>query len=172
MLPKQTANPSKAKYFAFADYWRDNQCSIDNYNLRWYGRTNERDNAAFLIGKTKEDVKDKYGEPTVYSHPSAYREVLTYKKAEERQEKGKYEAGVRGVDIFIDEVHYIFTLDRGVVTKVQVQTINTTQGGGQTQTIDIEKAKQDEIAKKEKLAGTVDDSFAKQRMLKRMRGGR
>lgn len=168
----QTANPSKAKYFAFADFWRDNQCSIDNYNLRWYNINGTRENAAFLIGKTKEDVKEKYGEPTVYSHPSAYREILTYKKAEERQEKGKYEAGVRGVDIFIDEVHYIFTLDRGVVTKVQVQVINTTQGGGQTQEVDLEKAKQEEIAKKEKLAGTVDDSFARQRMMKRIRGGR
>lgn len=168
----QTANPSKAKYFSFADFWRDNQCSIDNYNLRWYNVTGERENAAFLIGKTKEDVKNKYGEPTIYDHPSAYREVLTYKKAEERQEKGQYEAGVRGVNIFIDEVHYIFTLDRGVITKVQVQVINTTQGDGETQTVDLEKAKQDEIAKKEKLAGTVEDSFAKQRMLKRMRGSR
>ena len=166
----QTANPSKAKYFTFADYWRENQCSIDNYNLRWFGRVTERENAAFLIGKTKDDVKAKYGEPTVYSHPSAYREVLTYKMAEERQEIGQYEAGVRGVNIFTDEVHYIFTLDRGVVTKVQVQVVNTTQGGGQTQTIDIEKAKQEELAKKEKLAGTLDDSLAKKRAL--MRTGR
>lgn len=166
----QTANPSKAKYFTFADYWRENQCSIDNYNLRWFGRVTERENAAFLIGKTKDDVKAKYGEPTIYSHPSSYREILTYKRAEERQERGQYEAGVRGVDIFTDEVHYIFTLDRGVVTKVQVQVVSTTQGGGQTQTVDIEKAKQEEIAKKEKLAGTVDDSLAKKRAL--MRTGR
>ena len=166
----QTANPSKAKYFTFADYWRENQCSIDNYNLRWFGPKTERQDAAFLIGKTKDDVKAKYGEPTVYSHPSAYREILTYKRAEERQERGQYEAGVRGVNIFTDEVHYIFTLDRGVVTKVQVQVVNTTQGGGQTQTIDIEKAKQEELAKKEKLAGTFDDSLAKKRAL--MRTGR
>ncbi len=164
----QTANPGKAKYFAFADFWRNNQCSIDSYNVRWYDIVGEREHAANLIGKTKEDVKEKYGEPTVYSHPSAYREVLTYKKAEERQEKGKYEAGVRGVDIFIDEVHYIFTLDRGVVTKVQVQVVNTTQGGGETKEIDLEKAKQDEIAKKEKLAGTLDDVIMRKKA--RMRG--
>ena len=166
----QKANPSKAKYFTFADFWRENDCSVENYNPVWGKKVEEKDKAAFLIGKAKEDVKYTYGEPTVYSHPSAYREILTYKKAEERQERGKYEAGVRGVDIYTDEVHYIFTLDRGVVTKVQVQTVSTTQGGGQTQEIDLEKAKQEEIAKKEKLAGTLDDSLARKRAL--MRTGR
>ena len=168
----QKADPSKAKYFAFADFWRDNSCNVETFNPVWAKAVTKRDKTALLIGKTKEDVKAKYGEPTVYAHPSSYREILTYKKAEERQERGQYEAGVRGVNIFTDEVHYIFTLDRGVVTKVQVQVVNTTQGGGQTQEIDLEKAKQEEIAKKEKLAGTVEDSFAKKRALMRTGGRR
>lgn len=164
----QTAEPTNPKYFAFADFWRNNQCSIDNYNLRWYGPTTERENAAFLIGKTKADVKTKYGEPTLYEHPSEYREVLTYKKAEERKELGKYEAGVRAMDIYTDEVNYVFTLDRGVVSKVQVKVVSTTKAGGETKEIDIEKAKQEEIALKEKKAGTVEDAY--QQRKGRMRG--
>jgi len=164
----QTSEPTNPKYFAFADFWRNNQCSIDNYNLRWFGPTTERENAAFLIGKTKADVKAKYGEPTLYEHPSEYREVLTYKKAEERKELGKYEAGVRATDIYTDEVNYVFTLDRGVVSKVQVKVVSTTKAGGETKEIDIEKAKQEEIALKEQKAGTVEDAF--QRTKGRMRG--
>ncbi len=160
----QTAEPSNPKYFAFADYWRNNQCSIDNYNLRWFGKTTERENAAFLIGKTKADVKAKYGEPKLYEHPSEHREVLTYKKAEERQELGKYEAGVRAKEIYTDEVDYVFTIDRGVVSKVQVKTVSTTKAGEQTKELDLEKAKQVELENKEKLAGTKEDP------VKRMRG--
>lgn len=160
----QTAEPTNPKYFQFADYWRNNNCSIDNYNLRWFGQTTAKEKAAFLIGKTKDDVKNAYGEPTVYSHPSEYREVLTYKKAEERKELGKYEAGVRAYDIYTDEVDYVFTLDRGVVSKVQVKTVSTTKAGEQTKELDLEKAKQVELENKEKLAGTKEDP------MKRMRG--
>lgn len=160
----QTAEPTNPKYFAFADFWRNNSCSIDKYNLRWFGSTTDREKAAFLIGKTKEDVKNTYGEPTVYAHPSEYREILTYKKAEERKELGKYEAGVRAYEIYTDEVDYIFTLDRGVVSKVQVKVVSTTKAGGETKEIDIEKAKQVELENKEKLAGTKEDP------MKRMRG--
>jgi len=160
----QTAEPTNPKYFAFADYWRNNNCSIDNYNLRWFGSTTDKEKAAFLIGKTKEAVKNAYGEPTVYAHPSEYREVLTYKRAEERKELGKYEAGVRAYEIYTDEVDYVFTLDRGVVSKVQVKTVSTTKAGEETKELDLEKAKQVELENKEKLAGTKEDP------MKRMRG--
>ncbi len=140
----QGADTSKQNYYVYADFWRNNNCSTKNYK-KTYGRYKTGDKELFaLIGANKEAVQDKFGQkPTIHERPSEYREVLTYKTAEEREYKYSVD-GKQGVaaDYSVEEYHYIFTLDRGVVTQVEKIYASKTDGKGQTKEIDQEKLKQ------------------------------
>lgn len=130
----QDADDTKANYYVYADVWRNNNCSTANYKIT-HGMSTQEDVKLYkLIGADKEAVQKEYGTaPTIYDHPSQHREILTYKTAHEHH---------TGVHYFVEEYHYIFTLDRGVVTKVQKMHVSTTSGTGNTEIIDQEKLKQ------------------------------
>ena len=142
----QDADDKKANYYVYADFWRDNNCSTENYK-KTYGRHNTGDRELFaLIGASKQTIQEKFGQkPTIYERPSEYREIFTYKTAEEREYKYSVE-GKQGVaaDYSVEEYHYIFTLDRGIVTKLQKLYVSKTDGKGQTKEIDQEKLKENQ----------------------------
>jgi len=141
----QDADDTKANYYVYADVWRNNNCSTSNYKTT-HGMSTQEDLKLYkLIGADKAAVQKEYGtEPTIYDHPSEHREVLTYKTAHEHH---------TGVHYFVEEYHYIFTIDRGVVTKVQRMHISTTNGKGDTETIDQEKLKQLQQKRQENFKG-------------------
>jgi hypothetical protein len=153
----QGADTSKQNYYVYADFWRNNNCSTENYQ-KTYGRYRTGDKELFaLIGTSKEAVQDKFGQkPTVYEHPSEYREILTYKTAEEREYKYSVD-GKQGVatDYSVEEYHFIFTIDRGVVTQVQKLYVSQTDGKGQTETINQEKLKQSQKNLEETHKGQI-----------------
>ena len=153
----QGADDTKANYYVYADFWRDNNCSVDNYK-KTYGRYSSDDKELFsLIGASKETVQNKFGQkPTIYERPSEYREILTYKEAQEKEYKYSV-AGQQGVatDYSVDENHYIFTIDRGIVTKLQKLHISKTDGKGQTKEIDQEKLKQSQKNLEETQKGKI-----------------
>lgn len=153
----QGADTSKANYYVYADFWRENNCSTENYK-KTYGRYKTGDKELFaLIGTNKETIQKTFGQkPTVYEHPEEYREVLTYKVAKEKEYKYSVE-GKQGVatDYSVEEYHYIFTIDRGVVTQVQKLYVSQTDGKGQTETINQEKLKQSQKNLEETQKGKI-----------------
>ena len=141
----QEADVSKPNYYVYADVWRDNNCSVNNYQTTYGMSTEEEKKLYFLIGTDKAAVQKEFGtNPTVYDRPSEYREILTYKQAKERQS---------GVNFYVEEYHYIFTIDRGVVTKIQKMHISSTDGKGQTEVLDQEKLKEHQKNVQEHFAG-------------------
>ena len=159
----QGADTSKKNYYVYADFWRNNNCSTENYK-KSYGRRQKGDAELFaLIGTSKETVQNKFGQkPTIYEHPSDHREVLTYKTAEEREYKYSV-SGKKGVatDYSVEEYHYIFTIDRDVVTQVQKIYASKTDGKGQTTEIDQEKLKQSQKNLEETQKGRVAEGRLK-----------
>lgn len=153
----QGADTSKQNYYVYADFWRDNNCSTANYQ-KTYGRYKTGDKELFaLIGASKETIQNKFGQkPTVYEHPVEYREVLTYKVAEEKEHKYSIE-GKKGTatDYSVEEYHFIFTIDRGVVTQVQKLYVSQTDGKGQKETINQEKLKQSQKNLEETHKGQI-----------------
>ncbi|MBR4508164.1 MAG: hypothetical protein IKP23_01650 [Elusimicrobiaceae bacterium] len=153
----QGADTSKSNYYVYADFWRDNNCSTKNYK-KAYGRYNKGDKELFaLIGASKETILNQFGQtPTIHERPSEHREVLTYKTAEEREYKYSV-SGKQGVasDYSVEEYHYIFTIDRGVVTQVEKIFASKTDGKGQTKEIDQEKLKQSQKNLEESHKGQV-----------------
>ena len=130
----QDADDKKANYYVYADVWRDNNCSTSNYKTTYGMSTKEDVKLYSLIGASKETIQKEYGQtPTIYEHPSEYREILTYKQAVERN---------TGTNYYVEEYHYIFTIDRGVVTKLQKMHISSTDGTGKQEVIDQEKLKE------------------------------
>lgn len=154
----QDADDKKANYYVYADVWRNNNCSTANYKTTYGMSTEEDKKLYFLIGASKETIQKEFGTtPTVYDHPSEHREILTYKQARERQS---------GINFYVEEYHYIFTIDRGVVTKIQKMHISSTDGKGQTEVIDQEKLKQQQQTRQEHFK---DKPMGKRE--KMMRGG-
>ncbi len=154
----QGADPSKPNYYVYADYWRNNNCSFENYKTMRTGLVKDQEFQA-ILGKDKEAVFKKMGKnPTVYEHPSEHREVLTYKKVETR-EGGGCTVGAKGCwkTFYTEEYHYVFTLDRGVVTKIQQLHISTTNGRGEKTVYNQEELLKKEQEKKEKQKGHVLD---------------
>ena len=155
----QGADPTKKNYEVYADYWKNNNCSLKNYHIYRSGFYNDKDKARFmLIGQDIAAVKALYGEkPTVYERPSENREVLTYKTMEENDFAYRVE-GQKGVghDYYADQYDHIITLDRGVVTRVVVKKITSTNAKtGEVNEIDHEALKAHEQQIKEKQAGHI-----------------
>ena len=133
----QEADDKKPNYYVYADVWRNNNCSTSNYEISYDTISNSEERKVYpFIGTNKETVQKEFGAtPTIYDHPSQYREVLTYKKTKERTD---------GIHYFIEEYDYIFTIDRGVVTKIQRIHVSSTDSTGQTKEIDQEKLKENQ----------------------------
>jgi|GEM_PF-1421451 len=136
----QETDPSDKSYAAYLDFWRDNKCSIKNFKTYTYLLDEEKDREHVKeIGLSKESVKKIYGEPTVYEHPSEGEEILTYKYAE--QEDIKYTvSGLNGEgkSVYVNEKALIFTVNRDVVTKVELKELSRTAANGNTQTTDFD----------------------------------
>ena len=155
----QNADDSQKNYYVYADYWRNNKCSIadEAAKINW---GSEKSQQLFkLIGQDKAAVEKIFGDkPTVYEHPSEHREVLTYKKVETR-EGGSKVVGQKGeFKTYYTEAHnYVFTLDRGVVTNVQDIITSTTNSEGKTTTQTLEDIKQKDLENRKNKAGHVLD---------------
>ena len=153
----QGADDSNPNYYVYADYWREHKCKTEDFpQERIQGDKMKKDLFA-LIGKDKAAVQKIFGkEPTIYEHPSEHREVLTYKQAETFKTGGKV-IGAKGEfeSYYTDEVHYVFTLDRGVVTKVQRFLASYTNGQGETTVRDYDKLRQQEQEQKQKNKGQM-----------------
>ena len=141
----QEADDKKANYYVYADVWRNNNCSTKNYQITYGMSTAEEKALYFLIGANKEAVQKEFGtNPTIYEHPSQYREILTYKQAKERQ---------AGITFSVEEYHYIFTIDRGVVTGIKRIHVSSTDTKGQKEVIDQEKLKEQQKQIQERYTG-------------------
>ena len=141
----QNADDTKPNYYVYADVWRNNNCSASNYKTTYGMSTAEEKKLYFLIGADKETVQKEFGAtPTIYEHPSEYREILTYKQARERQS---------GVNFYVEEYHYVFTIDRGVVTGIKKVHVSSTDVKGQTEVIDQDKLKEKQKQLQEHFTG-------------------
>jgi hypothetical protein len=136
----EEADPQNNTYAAYVDFWRAQKCSLKNFESYSIFLDEKEDRAhALETGLGKDDIKKIYGEPTVYERPAENDEVLTYKKAEKEEVKYSVE-GLKGQgkSIYTNETALIFTLKRGIVTKVEKKELSSTRAGGETQTNDFD----------------------------------
>ena len=154
----QNADDSKPNWYVWVDYWRNNNCSIADQTAKINWGSEKTQKLFKLIGQKKEAVEKEFGKtPTVYEHPSEHREVLTYKKVETREGGGKV-VGAKGEfkSFYTEEHHYVFTIDRGIVTNVQDIIVSTTHKG-KTTTQTLDDIKQKDLEQKKQKAGHVLD---------------
>ena len=155
----QNADDSQKNYYVYADYWRNNKCSIADQAAKINWGSDKTKQLFKLIGQDKAAVEKIFGnKPTVYEHPSENREVLTYKKVETREGGGKVVGQKGEFKSYYTEAHnYVFTIDRGVVTNVQDIITSTTNPKGKTSTQTLEDIKKKDLENRQKKAGHVLD---------------
>lgn len=137
----QAVSPKSKNFNSYVNFWRDNECNLKKFKVKPSPLNDEEDTKhALEIGLSKNKIKDKYGEPTIYEHPSEDTEVLTYKNAEKEDINYSVEGlKGKGKSIYTNEVAFIYTLMRGVVTGVEFKEISSTRAGGETQKNDFER---------------------------------
>lgn len=153
----QGADDTEPNYYVYADYWREHNCQIEKFAQRTISGNQMTKDLFMLIGKDKKAVEKVFGkEPDIYQRPSEHREVLTYKEAKTRETGGKVQ-GAKGEfkSYYTDEFHYVITLDRGVVTKVQRLVASMTSGHGDTTKWDYDKLREQEKEQQEKNKGKI-----------------
>ncbi|MBO7237797.1 MAG: hypothetical protein J6U96_00705 [Elusimicrobiaceae bacterium] len=154
----QNADDSKPNYYVYADYWRNNNCSITEQTAKITWGSEMMQTLFKLIGTDKQAVEKAFGKtPTVYEHPSEHREVLTYKKVETKEGGGTVGGQKGEFKNYYTYAHdYVFTIDRGVVTNVQ-DIITSKTSFGKTTTQTLEDIKKQDLQDRQNKAGHVVD---------------
>ena len=135
----QEADDTKPNYYVYADYWRNNKCSIKKYYMYPTIKNKQKKKLYSLIGRNKKAVEKTFGKPTVYEHPSEHREVLTYKDLDTyKVGGGKGEE----TSYYLSQWNTVFTIDRDVVTGIQRIKVSSTRGGEETHQVTEEEREQ------------------------------